>query len=244
MFNPQAASSGVSSRSLVFRHALAAAFKARRQNLPAPPAALPMLLQALQQGMSDALSRPGTRAALNEIRTLLFKAPGREADAQSCWHESVTAAMFAARVAQLRPASIAAAGCGGLLHRVGEALALKMLARVELEYRMKLDGPSRREWCTAHDLELAERLVRCWNLPPEVGTCVLGWQRIGEFAAVSPESGAVYLGRLCAIQMLHPQLCVPGALEQAAIEFGLGADGLSRLQAEFPRARELLRLLD
>jgi len=102
------------------------------------------------------LAKPGCRDALGEIRARLFHAPGRDAEAQRGWHEGVATAVLPARVAQLKQASIGASFLGGLLHRSGEALALKMLARVELDYRMRLDSASRREWCTTHSQDLTE----------------------------------------------------------------------------------------
>ena len=190
MFNPQAPTSDVSTRSLVFRQALAAAFKSRRQNLPPAPASLPALLAGCQGGVQGLLGKPGCRDALGEIRARLFHTPGRDAEAQTWWHESVASAVFAARLAQIEQASVPAAFVGALLHRSGDALALKILARVELDYRMKLDGASRRDWCATHSPELAERLVRTWNLSAAVGACVLGWNRFGEFAAEAGQNAA------------------------------------------------------
>jgi HDOD domain len=242
MFNPQAPSSEVSTRSLLLRQALAAAFKARRQNLPPAPASLPALLAASRSGASGLLAKPGCRDAMGEIRARLFHAPGRDAEAQAWWHESVATAVFASRVAQLQQASVGASLLGGLLHRSGEALALKMLARVELDYRMKLDSASRRDWCTTHSQELTERLARTWNLTPEIGSCVLGWMRFAEVSEVSRESAAVYFGRLFAIELLQPQFCVPGALDHAAADLGLGADLVAQVRKE--DARALIRALD
>lgn len=242
MFSPQAPSSEVSTRSLLLRQALAAAFKARRQNLPPAPASLPALLNSCPSGVAGLLAKPGCRAALGEIRARLFHAPGRDAEAQAWWQESVATAVFASRVAQHQQASVCAAFLGGLLHRSGEALALKVLARVELDYRMKLDSASRRDWCTTHSQELTERLAHAWNLAPEIGSCVLGWTRFAEFADVSRESAAVYFGRLFAIELLQPQFCVPGALDHAAADLGLGADLVARVRKE--DARALLRALD
>ncbi len=244
MFNPQAPSIEVSARSLVFQQALAAAFKARRQNLPPAPASLPALLEASRNGVAGLVGRAGCRDALGETRARLFHAPGREAEAEVWWHESLAAAVFAARVAQLKPASVTASFMGGLLHRAGESLALKILARVELDYRMKIDSASRREWCTMHGPELAERLVRAWNLSPEIAACALGWMRFGEFAEVSADSAALYFGRLFAIELLQPQFCVPGALDHAAADLGLDAAQVAEVRSEEPRARELIAALD
>ncbi len=192
--------------------------------------------------MAGLLGKPGCRDALGEIRARLFHTPGREAEAQTYWHEGVASAVFAARVAQLKQASVPVSFVGALLHRSGEVLALKVLARVELEYRMKLDSSSRREWCMAHAPELAERLLRTWNLSAQIGTCVLDWMRFGELAEMSGESAAVYFGRLFAIEFLQPEFCVPGALDHAAADMGLDAELVARVRQE--EVRSLIRALD
>jgi HDOD domain len=224
------------------RQALAAAFKSCRQNLPSAPASLPALLAGCQDGVQGLLGKPGCRDALGEILARLFHTPGRDVEAQALWHESVASAVFAARLARLAQGSVPYAFLSALLHRCGDALALKMLARVELDYRMKLDGAARRDWCTAHAPELAERLVRAWNLSTEVGTGVLGWNQFDELAAAKGEVAAVYFGRLFAIEFLHPQLCAPGALDHAAAEMGLSKDRVAQVRQE--DVRSFMRALD
>jgi hypothetical protein len=247
MFNPHAPTPERSTRSMVFQQALAAAFRARRQNPPSAPATLPILLDSCRNGISGPTSltnRAACRNALTEIRSRLFHAPGRDFEAQTWWHEAVATAVFAARMAELKSASVSASFLAALLHRSGDALALKILARVELEFRMKLDSTSRRDWCATHSGDLTERLVRAWNLTPDIASCVLGWRRFGEFAEVSAESAALYFGRLFAIEMLQPDLCVPGALDHAALEMGLSEEIVARVRAEGGRARELIRTLE
>ena len=234
MFNPQAPRPEVSTRALVFRQALAAAFKSLRQSIPAAPESLPALLAAC--GEVASLNRPDCRTALTEIRARLFQIPGRDVEARAFWQESLAGAMFAARVARLTEASVTASFMGALLHRAGEALALKILARVELEYRMKLDSSSRREWCASHSAELAERLTRKWNLPEQAALPT------GDLAAASVESKAVYFGRLFAIELLQPEFCVPGALDHAAADLGLSADLVAQVRKE--DVRSLLRTLE
>lgn len=190
------------------------------------------------------LARPGCRDALGEIRARLFHARGRDAEAQAWWHEGVATAVFAARVAQLTQASVSASFLSGLLHRAGDALALKMLARVELEYRMQLDSGSRRDWCTTHSHELTERLVRAWKLSPEIGKSMLGWMQPVELTEMSPASAALYFGRLFATEWLHPEFCVPGGLDHAAADLGLDARAVAQVRQEDAVSRELIRALD
>ena len=227
----------------MLHHALAAAFKAHKQSLPEPPASLSSLLDCAAHGTAGLLGRSGVRDALGEIRARIFQMPGLDPEGQCLWPESIAAAAFAARVAQLRQASVSVAFCSGVLHRAGEALALKILARVELEFRMKLHSSSRRDWCNTHGRELAERLVRAWSLPADVAACVVGWRLFGEFAQASSDSTGLYFGRLLATELLHPDLCVPGALDYAAAELGLSAELLSDLRAEGGRVRSFIQAL-
>lgn len=244
MSNSQARVPELYSRLLLFRHALDAELKARRQHLPPMPTALPHLLPALQQGMPGMLGLPGVREGLVQLRACLFEVQGRDAEARTAWHESLACALFAEQVARVSGAPVTTAACGGLLHRAGEMLALKILARVELEYRSKLDGPARREWCASHCHELQERLLRSWPLPPEIGACLLGWNRFGELAQMSPAGAAVYLGRLLGLRHLQPDVCVPGVLEQAAGVLGVSAEQLEGLHREADAVRGLIRALD
>jgi len=230
MFNPQAPRPEVSTRALVFRQALGAAFKSLRQSMPAAPESLPALLAGCQSGTQGLLGRPGCRDALTEIRARLFQIPGRDAEAQAWWEEGLASAAYAARVAELKEASVSASFMGALLHRAGEALALKILARVELEYRMKLDSSSRREWCATHAGELAERLLRTWNLPEPPGL------PDGAINDASVESRAVYFGRLFAIELLQPEFCVPGALDHAAADLGLDAGIVAEVRKDDVRS--------
>lgn len=254
MFNPQAPPSQPSNRTLLLRHSLAAAFKAHRRTLPAAPPSLPVLVDSLQHGFVALPGRPGALDALAALRERIFRASGREADAESCWQDSLATAVFSAHLAMRmgavaaatgapEPVSVAAAACAGLLHRAGEALALRILAHVEREFRVKMDGASRREWCTSQGSELTELLVHAWPLPAACSACVLGWRRFGEFAAVSAESTAVYHGRLFAIELLHPDWCVPGALEESFATTGLPGRALEDMRAQAAIFQNTVRLL-
>src|SRR5262245_36533540 len=138
MFNPQTHKPGVSTRALVFRQALGAAFKSLRQSIPAAPESLPALLAACESlsagvafgtalatsarsgELQSSLGRSGCREALVEVRARLFQIPGRDAEGQGFWEEGLASALFAARVAHLKQASVPASFMGALLHRAGE----------------------------------------------------------------------------------------------------------------------------
>jgi hypothetical protein len=135
---------------------------------------------------------------------------------------------------------VAAAALGGLLHRAGEGLALKILGTVEAANRAKLDDPSRHDLLVRHGPALAERLVRRWALTPPTAMCVLGWRRFGEFSEVSRESAAVYFGRLLANELLYAELAVPGVVETVAAQLAIGAERLRELRAKQENVRALV----
>ncbi len=246
MFNLQARPAQTSPRALIFQQALAAAFKAHRLNVPRIPQKMPALLDATTRPGFPSLvgPPPDYREALCQIRASVFHAPGRDAEAQTRCHEAVATAIFAARLAQLRGASIATVFLASLLHRSGELLALRILARVELEHRIKLDTASCLAWCSSHNDELTRRLVQAWDLSPEVASCALGWAAYCESSDPPRENAALYFGRLFATELLQPEFCVPGALDYAAGDAGLNDADLAKVRAESARARELIRMLD
>ncbi len=78
--------------------------------------------------------------------------------------------------------------------------------------------------------------MRKWNLPEQGGLPT------GDLEAGSPESRAVYFGRLFAIELLQPEFCVPGALDHAAADLGLSADHVAKIRKE--DVKSLLRAID
>src|SRR3569833_3441062 len=108
MFNPQSHKPEVSTRALVFRQALAAAFKSLRQSIPAAPESLPALLAACDQESS--VHRPECREELTEIRARLFQISGREAEAEAGGRGGRAGARGAARGARRGRAAGAGAG--------------------------------------------------------------------------------------------------------------------------------------
>jgi hypothetical protein len=177
---------------------------------------------------------------VSDLRTSVFHAPGREPESESLWREAVATSAFASQLAQEQGACVAVATCGGLLHRVGEAFALRSMALAESENGVRIDAPSRSELCALHGRDISERLVREWALPPAVAVCVIGWRRFGEFASVSPEVGAVYVGHLLSGELLHPYLTADGALEAAGSELGMDGAAIARVRARADEVRQLV----
>jgi hypothetical protein len=266
MFNRHARplAPAVSHAALPLRAAVMTAFRSRVKSLPLPPDTLSNLIASLAESLNAESEGGGRKSdgggrksegggrkiapsasarALSDLRAALFHAPGREPESESLWREAVATAAFASQLAAAGGASVAVAACGGLFHRAGEAFALRSMSLAESEHGVRIDAPSKSELCSQHGRDLAERLVREWNLPSAVGACVIGWRRFGEFSSVSPEASAVYFGHMLAGELLRPYLAASGALDAAVSQLGIAPAVADRVRARAHEVRELLGTL-
>lgn len=244
MFNQSARLATPLPQAMPLRQAVIASFRSRVKSLPLAPTSLPDLIQSLQSGLSFASEDQAGVRAVTDVRKGLFHAPGRESEGRALWSEAVATAAYASLLARELRVSIGVAACSGLLHRAGEAFAQRSMALAESEHGVRMDTPSKSEMCTMHGRDIAERLVREWDLPPAVGVCVVGWRRLGEFAAVSPEAGAVYVGHVLAGELLHPYLTVSGALDAAGSDLGMSSALIARAREHSNEIRELVCTLE
>lgn len=229
---------------LPHRQAVIASFRSRVKSLPLAPQSLLELCESLHSGFDFTATEDARVHALADLRRRLFHAPGRESEGRALWREALATSAFAAHLAAEQGAAVSVAAAGGLLHRAGDAFAQKCMALAEFEFGVRMDSPSKSEMCATHGREIAERLVREWELPAAVGVCVVGWRCFGEFASVSPEAGAVYIGHVLAGELLHPYLTASGALEAACSELGMSPATLSNARAKTAEIRERVCALE
>lgn len=209
------------------------------------PAALRDVLDALAAGVAlTPREEPRARraplalhVALDQLRESLFMVPGREREARLLWREALATAWLAADIARLAGGSPGTAGLAGLLHRAGDALALRAVARVEGAVPTRLDAASLQSAAGAFEPELTASLGRAWKLSPGVLAALQGWRRFGESAAVGAEARAVHFGHAFASQVLFAEFPAPGLA--AAVEAALRLDRreLTRLRAGFAPLR-------
>jgi hypothetical protein len=228
----RSASSSAPDGALARRQAVAAFFRQHTRAIPPAPESWKQLNALFEQGFTAAASYSEGLHALRDVEEALFVGYGREAQAKTLWREALATAAYASQLADIQSASIAAAACGGLLHRAGEAFAIGSLARAENSAGVQLDAPSAQELISSQGQELAERIARDWKLSAPAAACMLGWRQFGEFSKVSGESAAVYFGHLLAVELLHPEFTAPGALDAAGAEFGLNVEALEWVRGE------------
>jgi len=207
-------------------------------DLPLPPRPV-----ALRSG-SQAAALP-LHLALDELRAALFAVPAREREARSLWREALGTGWAAAAIARLTGASPGTVGLAGLLHRAGEALALRAVALVEARLGTRLDAASVQAACATWEPELTATLLRHWRLAPGVGAAIQGWRRVGESATAGGEARAVYFGHAYASQLLFAEFAAPGLADELEAQLRLERRELARLRVRLaPLAAACESLLD
>ncbi|MFO0672683.1 MAG: HDOD domain-containing protein [Polyangiaceae bacterium] len=149
---------------LLKRDAAMAAGVLRAANSPAyaPRAPIVSLSHAISRLGLDAIRKIAVLVACNER---VFAATGREALARSLYFHSTLTAFVAQEVARKLKAGVEDAFIGGLLHDIGQAVALKAIARVEATGRRFTDAEAQAMALALHQ-PLGAQALASWGLPP------------------------------------------------------------------------------
>jgi HD-like signal output (HDOD) protein len=224
------------------RYALGRSVGALARELPLPLADWRRCGAEVLAALAGGAIGAGTGTTLRQLREALFAAPGREPEIAALWSESLATAAFAAAYAQQRELDPTASAVAGLLHRAGEAAALRALALAESASGIQVDADSRAQIVAQHAAAFLDALVRGWRLPPEVAVTACGWHHFGEFLTEGASS-AVYLGHLLAHELLRPQGHTPGMAEGVAADLQLTGAQFQQLRAVAPAAQALIAAL-
>jgi HD-like signal output (HDOD) protein len=182
---------------------------------PPKPPGLAACVAYLQEAAEQLLSRQMGLRALQNLRTALFTAPGREAEMALMWREALATACFARVIAVQTRFDAPLLTGAGLLHRAGEIAALRALAAAERETGQRLVGPVMNEILAARDDELVARVTRCWALPAELRLLILRW-REEQHAVQRPESvSLLIMAQALATERVHAATCTPGLVDVA-----------------------------
>ncbi len=201
---------------LALRESLLDGFAEQGLDVPLRPAALDLLLR---DGDAD--------QAAGEVAAALFFVTGRDREAKLLHDSALATRRKALAIARLLRAPAEAAGVAGLLHRAGEACALRALARAEGGSHVRLDTPSRAELCARHQSPFTDQLIRAWRLPAAVGEALRTWRQFRSTA--SRGAAIVYLAHLLSSEELHPEFFAPGLLRNVAAELGIDAAQLDAM---------------
>ena len=216
MFNRSARAAVARPAPLALRESVLDGFAADGLRVPARPAALDTLLRGA-----------ANEAAAHEVADTLFVVPGRDHDARQLRDSALATRRKALAVARLLHAPAGTVEAAGLLHRAGEACALRALALAESGVHVRLDTPSRAELCARHQAQFTEQLIQDWNLPAPVADVLRHWRQFR--ATTSLAAAIVYYAHLLASEELHPEFFAPGLLRSVGAELGIDS---SQLDAE------------
>lgn len=233
--SPESRQDGSADRLL---EALGAAAQAAGAGLGARPEALRDIVDALATGAP--LPERGSRrrpdalqGALDALRSGLYSVEGRPRESRLLWRDALATAWISAALARLAGGSPGTAGLAGLLHRVGDALALQAVAAVESAEDAIFDPTSLQAACAALEPSLTASLLKAWRLPPGVAAAVQGWRRVGESGSVGPDARAVHYGHAFASQVLFAEFPSPGLADQIGSDLRLDRRETQRLRASF-----------
>ncbi len=201
---------------LVLRESLLTGFAAEGLVVPARPAALDALLRG----------EPAESAA-REIADTLFVVVGRDREAELLHDSALATRSKSLALAKLLAVPVETVGVAGLLHRAGEACALRALALAESGTQVRLDAPSRAELCARHQPQFTEQLINAWGLPATVADVLRTWRQFRPTS--SRASAVVYYAHLLASEALHPEFFAPGLLRSVGAELGIDAAQLDAI---------------
>ncbi len=220
--------------------ALGDAAAAAGASIGARPPALRDIVDALASGaplprrvLRFAHPAEGLQAALDAIFAGLYSVESHPRESRLQWRDALATAWIAAALARLTGGSPGTAGLAGLLHRVGEALALRAVVAVESAEGERFDPASRQGACAAFEPVSTAALLRAWRLPPGVSVAMQGWRRVGESRSQGAEARAVHFGHACASQLLFAEFPSPGLADQIGAELRLDHRETARLRATF-----------
>jgi hypothetical protein len=214
--------------SLEVRHTVSGEMRKWLRDLPPTP---------FDWGKFEAATMLGQSGAQFDLRLqamgrLLCAAPARTHELRALWKECVVTAAYAWRLAPAIGADPDTSAMAGLLHRLGDILAIRAIGEIEHANRLRLDATSKAELCLEFGAEQLERVLRAWGIPARAAATASEWRRMREFPSAAADATAVYLARLFAIELLTPQFCASGMLEHAVEEAGIDPAVLSGVRGD------------
>ncbi|MGE0583437.1 MAG: hypothetical protein AB7P31_15045 [Steroidobacteraceae bacterium] len=200
----------------VLRESVLVDFASEALHVPPRPVALDALLR-----------REDDDIAAMAVADAVFVVAGRDREAKLLHDGALATRRKALAVARHLRASAQTVGVAALLHRAGEACALRALARAETGTQVRLDSPSRAELCARHQSQFTEQLLGAWALPPPVVEALRGWRRFRETSSLA--AAIVYYAHLLASEELHPEFFAPGLVRTVGAELGIDSTQLEAI---------------
>jgi hypothetical protein len=216
------------------------AFGAALLRAPPKPAGLVACVAYLQEPAAQLLNRPLGMRALQNLRTSLFAAPGRDAEMSLLWREALATACFAREVAAMSRFDAPLLTGAGLLHRAGDIAALRALAQAEQSAGQRLVGPVMQQILEARDDALVARVTRCWLLPGELRLLVMRWREEQNLHRPPESVSLLTMAQALATEQVHADTCTPGLVDAACEALRLPATLVEHARVARPGIEALL----
>ena len=216
------------------------AFSVALRRLPTRPLGFAACVSHLQEDAHRLATRSLAVRALLRFREALFCAPGRELEMRMLWRESLATACTARMVARVCGGNAPLLTGAGLLHRLGEVIALRALAEAECHTGQRLLGPVVQEMIAARDEDLVARASGHWALADELRTIVVGWRSSTLPGACCEGGRQLMLAQLLAFEQVHAEQSTPGTVETVCGEMGVAQFLTDELRAATAGIESLL----
>jgi HD-like signal output (HDOD) protein len=128
---------------------------------------------SLQQAVARLGMRLLAEIALAVSMGGVFAVPGQERRVAQMWRRSLAAGLWAKEVARVGRRNVESAFLGGLLHRIGEPVALR---EAVLEAARSTDPPDEESMLSTVEQfapEVGERIATAWKLPAVTRSCIV-----------------------------------------------------------------------
>jgi hypothetical protein len=208
------------------------AFGAALLRAPPKPTGLAACVGYLQESAALLPSRPMGIRALENLRSTLFVAPGREAEMKLLWREALATACYARVVADEAGFDAPLLTGAALLHRTGDIAALRALAQAEADAAQRLIGPVMQQILESRDDELVARVTRSWALPGELRLLVLRWREAQEHRRPDQAVALLTFAQALATELVHAATCTPGLVDAAGAALRMPARLVAKARSE------------
>jgi HD-like signal output (HDOD) protein len=165
------------------------------------------------------------------LRSELFVNPAFEARMKALWRESVTVACLGREIARATRRNVELAYLCGLLHRVGLAVILWRLANADPNGAGPAEDDAIDTFAAGFEGRVGGQLARVWNLPPQVGACIVHWRQPLAARDARPEVMQLAVARALAGHLTDgaPEPALVGVPAECLEEVGLYPEDIAAL---------------
>ena len=146
----------------------------------------------------------GEIAIAVSIQSDIFKAPGFEAEISRLMKHALAAAAYGKEVARKRRRNVEGQFLCGLLHSIGNPIALQLIAKLLDEKGIELEEDEVKELVNAFSSKIAILVATKWKLPKQLQVTTIFYPKYRDAPSFKDESAATYLSKILADWIMNP----------------------------------------